>query len=86
MKRRVAVLISGRGSNMRSLLAACADAAFPAEIVQVLSNVPEAPGLAAAADAGIGSGATVLHTKPPCRPSCTGPGQRSCASPATGGC
>jgi phosphoribosylglycinamide formyltransferase 1 len=52
-KLRVGVLISGRGSNMRALIEACADSAYPAEIVVVISNVPEAPGLAHAAAAGI---------------------------------
>ncbi|MDQ4060753.1 MAG: phosphoribosylglycinamide formyltransferase [Pseudomonadota bacterium] len=51
-KIRVAVLISGRGSNMAALLAAAAAPDYPAEIVLVLSNRPEAAGLlkAAAAD------------------------------------
>ncbi|MFN6998816.1 phosphoribosylglycinamide formyltransferase [Elioraea tepidiphila] len=53
MKRRVAVLISGRGSNLRALLAAAADPGYPAEIVLVLSNVAGAPGLAAAEAAGV---------------------------------
>lgn len=52
-RKRVAVLISGRGTNMAALIEAAADAAYPAEIVLVISNRPEAPGLAAAADAGI---------------------------------
>ena len=53
-KKRVAILISGRGSNMAALVkAAQADPAFPAEIVLVLSNRPEAPGLAFAAAQGI---------------------------------
>lgn len=50
---RIAVLISGRGSNLQSLIDACADPAFPAEIALVLSNRPEAQGLARAAAAGI---------------------------------
>jgi phosphoribosylglycinamide formyltransferase-1 len=45
LKRRVAVLISGRGSNMVSLLAAADAADYPAEIALVLSNRPDAPGL-----------------------------------------
>ncbi len=53
MKRRVAVLISGRGSNMEALIAAAADPAFPAEIALVLSNRPDAAGLATARKAGI---------------------------------
>jgi formyltetrahydrofolate-dependent phosphoribosylglycinamide formyltransferase len=53
IRRRTAVLISGRGSNMAALLEAAADPGFPAEIVLVLSNRPEAPGLAQAASRGI---------------------------------
>jgi len=53
MKRRTAILISGRGSNMTALLAAARDPAYPAEIVLVLSNNPGAAGLATAAAAGI---------------------------------
>lgn len=45
-KKRVAILISGRGSNMQSLVAAAREADFPARIVTVISNRPEAPGLA----------------------------------------
>ena len=47
------MLISGRGSNLRALLAACAYAAYPAEIVSVVSDRVEAPGLAFAQSAGI---------------------------------
>ena len=50
---RTAVLISGRGSNLSSLIAAASKAAYPAEIVLVLSNNPDAPGLALARAAGI---------------------------------
>jgi len=42
---RVAVLISSRGSNMQSLVKASKAEDFPAEIVTVLSNNPEAAGL-----------------------------------------
>jgi phosphoribosylglycinamide formyltransferase 1 len=49
---RVGVLISGRGSNLRALLAACADDDYPAEIVSVISDRIEAPGLALAQTAG----------------------------------
>jgi formyltetrahydrofolate-dependent phosphoribosylglycinamide formyltransferase len=45
MKRRVGVLISGRGSNMLALVKAARAAQYPAEIVLVLSNRPDAPGL-----------------------------------------
>jgi phosphoribosylglycinamide formyltransferase 1 len=50
---RVAVLISGRGSNLRELIAASGDAACPAEIVLVISDRPEARGLAHASHARI---------------------------------
>jgi len=50
---RVAVLISGRGSNLQALIDAAADPAYPAEIVLVLSNAPAAAGLQRAAEAGI---------------------------------
>src|SRR5438309_5302550 len=50
---RVGVLISGRGSNLQALIDAATDPAYPAEIVLVISNRPEAPGLAHAARAGI---------------------------------
>jgi phosphoribosylglycinamide formyltransferase-1 len=53
VKRRAAILISGRGSNMAALIEAASDPAFPAEIVLVLSNRPDAPGLALASAAGI---------------------------------
>ena len=52
-KRKVGVLISGRGSNLKSLIEACADANYPAEIVLVISNVAGAGGLAHAAGAQI---------------------------------
>lgn len=48
---RTAVLISGRGSNLAALIAACRDPAFPAEIALVISNVETAEGLAIAAAA-----------------------------------
>src|SRR5581483_10354842 len=52
-RKRVAVLISGRGSNMVALIEAAKDTAYPAEIVLVLSNDPAAAGLQRAAAAGI---------------------------------
>lgn len=54
----VGVLISGRGSNMASLIAASKAADCPYEIVLVASNNPDAPGLAIAASEGI---ATFAH-------------------------
>lgn len=63
MKRlQVAVLISGRGSNMESLARACADESFPAQICLVLSNRPDAAGLQKAASFGIPT-AVVDHTE-----------------------
>jgi phosphoribosylglycinamide formyltransferase-1 len=53
MRRRTAILISGRGSNMAALLAAARDPAYPAEIVLVLSNRQDAGGLALATAAGV---------------------------------
>lgn len=53
IRRRVAILASGRGSNMAALIAAAADPAYPAEIALVLSNQPGAGALTAAAEAGI---------------------------------
>jgi phosphoribosylglycinamide formyltransferase-1 len=50
---KVGVLISGRGSNLQALIDAAADPAYPAEIVLVISNRPEAAGLDRAARAGI---------------------------------
>lgn len=52
-KRRIAILISGRGSNMAALIDACADTAFPAEVGLVVSNRAEAEGLAVARRHGI---------------------------------
>lgn len=48
VKRRVAILISGRGSNMAALIAAAKTPGFPAEITVVISNKPDAAGLAKA--------------------------------------
>ena len=52
-RKRVAVLISGRGSNMVALIEAAKNPAYPAEIVVVLSNDPAAHGLQRAAAANI---------------------------------
>jgi phosphoribosylglycinamide formyltransferase-1 len=59
-RARVAVLISGRGSNLQALIEACAAPGFPAEIALVLSNVAEVEGLARAERAGIPA-ATIPH-------------------------
>ncbi len=46
MKKRVGILISGRGSNMMALVAAARAAEYPAEIAAVISSAPDAAGLA----------------------------------------
>jgi len=53
MRARVGILISGRGSNMASLVEAARDPNCPYEVVLVVSNVPDALGLALAASNGI---------------------------------
>lgn len=53
VKTRVGVLISGRGSNMQALVNAARDPSYPAEIVVVISNRPDAPGIAWAKAQGI---------------------------------
>ncbi|MCB8822076.1 phosphoribosylglycinamide formyltransferase [Microvirga rosea] len=52
-RRRIAVLISGRGSNMVSLIEAAQKTEFPGEIALVLSNRPDAGGLERAKASGI---------------------------------
>ena len=52
-KKRTAILISGRGSNMTAILDAAKAEDYPAEIVLVLANKPDAKGLETASDAGI---------------------------------
>ena len=52
-RKRVAVLISGRGSNMVALIEAAKDSRYPAEIVLVVSNEPGAEGIKRAAASGI---------------------------------
>ncbi len=61
-RRRVAILISGRGSNMAALIAAAQAPDFPAEISLVLANRPDAKGLALARDARLAT-AIVDHTR-----------------------
>ena len=51
--KSIAILLSGRGSNMASLLKAVADGSLPVRVTAVISNRPEAPGLATAAAAGV---------------------------------
>jgi phosphoribosylglycinamide formyltransferase-1 len=61
-RKRVAILISGRGSNMAALIKAAQAPDYPAEIVLVVANRPDAGGLASARAAGIET-AVVDHTK-----------------------
>ncbi len=51
--KSIVILISGRGSNMRSLVQACAAQAWPARIAAVVSNRPDAAGLEFARECGI---------------------------------
>lgn len=51
--KSIVILISGRGSNMQSLLDASADGALPVRVAAVLSNRPDAKGLEVAAARGI---------------------------------
>jgi phosphoribosylglycinamide formyltransferase-1 len=61
-RKRIGVLISGRGSNLQSLIEACRDPDYPAEIVSVISNRPDAYGLERARGAGLP--AQVIDHKP----------------------
>ena len=65
-RKRVAILISGRGSNMSALIEAARSPDYPAEIVGVLSNRAAAPGLATAAAEGIAT-ASLAQSKFPTR-------------------
>jgi phosphoribosylglycinamide formyltransferase-1 len=62
MKRRVAILISGRGSNMAALIEAARQLDFPAEIAVVISNRADAGGLERAKASGIPT--VVIESKP----------------------
>jgi phosphoribosylglycinamide formyltransferase-1 len=66
MKKRVAILISGRGSNMRALIEAAKEKDYPAEIVLVLSNIADAGGLEFARKHDIPT-EVIDHTKFPSR-------------------
>lgn len=60
-RKRIAILISGRGSNMAALIEAAADRAYPAEVILVISNREEAEGLSFAKSRGI-SARVIAHT------------------------
>ncbi|HEY4986499.1 MAG TPA: phosphoribosylglycinamide formyltransferase [Bradyrhizobium sp.] len=62
MKRRVAILISGRGSNMAALIRAAAAQDFPAQIAVVIANRADARGLEKAKASGVAT--LVLESKP----------------------
>ena len=62
MKRRVAILISGRGSNMAALIEAAKASDFPAEIAVVISNRAEAGGLDRAKASGVAT--EIIESKP----------------------
>ncbi len=66
MKKCVAILISGRGSNMRALIEAAAQKDYPAEIALVISNVADAGGLEFAKQHGIAT-EVIEHGKFPSR-------------------
>ncbi len=66
VRKRVGVLISGRGSNLASLIEAAREPDYPAEIVLVLSNKADAYGLARAREAGIAT-AVIGHKGFPSR-------------------
>ena len=57
---RIAILASGRGSNMLALARACAGGAIPARVAAVISDVEAAPALPAAA----GLGLEAVHLPP----------------------
>jgi phosphoribosylglycinamide formyltransferase-1 len=62
VRRRTAILISGRGSNMTALIDAAKAADFPAAMTVVISNKADAPGLARAQSEGIATEAVISKT------------------------
>jgi phosphoribosylglycinamide formyltransferase-1 len=66
MTQRIAILISGRGSNMEAIVRACTAERWPAQVVVVVANRPDAGGLAFAAEQGIAT-AVVDHKAHPHR-------------------
>jgi len=63
VKRRLAILLSGRGSNMEAVVESCDDGVLSglAEVVMVVANKPSARGLEVAADLGVPT--AVVRTK-----------------------
>lgn len=66
MKKRIVILISGRGSNMEAIHQRCAEQGWPAQVVAVIANRPQAAGLAWAARHGIAT-EVVDHKRYPAR-------------------
>lgn len=66
MAQRITVLLSGRGTNLTALLAAMRDGTLGGEINRVISNVPDAPGLAVARAHGV-EAMTLDHREFPTR-------------------
>lgn len=66
MRRKIAVLISGHGSNLQALIDACRDPSYPAEIALVISNKADAYGLTRARSAGLPS-LVIAHGEYPTR-------------------
>lgn len=64
--KRIVILISGRGSNMEAIVQRCAAEGWPAQVVAVIANRPDAKGLAFAAARGIAN-AVVDHKAQPSR-------------------
>ena len=60
-EKRISILISGRGSNMEAFLKAAQSGTLSGRVVRVISNRPEAPGLATASEANIAT-TVVDHT------------------------
>ena len=63
-RKRVAVMISGRGSNMAALIEATKDQSYPADVVGVVSDNAEAPGLTFAAGRGLPVAVASRHDYP----------------------
>ncbi len=61
MKKRIGILISGRGSNMKAIVEATRKPGFPAEVALIISNRPEAGGLTWAITKGLPT-APIDHT------------------------
>lgn len=64
--KRIVILISGRGSNMEAIVQRCAEQGWPATVVAVISNRPDAAGLGFARSRGMAT-AVVDHKAHPSR-------------------